>query len=121
MLPQELQWDEDEPNNFPSPQPLEPDRLLDQNRALPHAADSHQTLFTADIDSAPVHYPYVYDIQVALLRTRYYYAMHMVYRPFVYKALHFPEHMTFEDAQGAAECLRVCICKLRQSLFLFIY
>ena len=66
-------------------------------------------LFTTDLDSEPVHYPYVYDIQVALLRTRYYYAKYIVYRPFVYKALHFPEQMTQEDAEGVAECLRSCL------------
>jgi hypothetical protein len=32
----------------------------------------------------------------------------MLYQPLVYKALHFPEHMTREDAEGVAECLRVC-------------
>jgi hypothetical protein len=64
-------------------------------------------LFTTDLNSEPVHYPYAYDIQVALLRTRYYYAKYMVHRPFVYKALHFPEQTTQEDAQGVAECLRV--------------
>ena len=31
----------------------------------------------------------------------------MAYRPFVYKALHFPEQMTLEDAEGVAECLKV--------------
>ena len=65
-------------------------------------------LFTSDLDSEPVQYPYAYDVQVALLRaTRYYCAKYMVYRPFVYKALHFPEQMTQEDAEGVAECLRV--------------
>ena len=54
-----------------------------------------------------MHYRFVYDVQVAVLRTRYYYAKYVVYRPFVYKALHFPEQMTQEDAQGVAECLRV--------------
>jgi hypothetical protein len=43
------------------------------------------------------------------LRTRYYYAKYIVHRPFVYKALHFPDQMTQEDAQGVAECLRSCL------------
>ena len=42
-------------------------------------------LFSTDLDKEPIQYPYVYDIQVALLRTRYYQAKYMVYRPFVYK------------------------------------
>ncbi|KAH8754273.1 hypothetical protein BGZ57DRAFT_945050 [Hyaloscypha finlandica] len=106
MLPRDLQWDEDDPASFPSPQasggynqPLDPTLSPQRSRPAP-------PLFTTDLNSDPVHYPYVYDIQVALLRTRYYYAKYMVHRPFVYKALHFPEQMTQEDAQGVAECLR---------------
>lgn len=107
MLPKEIQWAEDDPAAFPTPQgnagdcsqPLDPN--LNQ-QALPG-----QPLFSTDLDSEPVHYPYAYEIQVALLRSRYYYAKHMVYRPFIYKALHFPEQMTQDDAQGVAECLRV--------------
>lgn len=109
MLPRDLQWAEDDPASFPSPQasggynpPLDP--TLSPQRSRPTVP-----LFTTNLDSDPVHYPYVYDIQVALLRTRYYYARYMVYRPFVYKALHFPEQMTQEDAQGVAECLRVSV------------
>jgi hypothetical protein len=112
MLPQDLQWAEDDPAGFPTPQPetLEGfNRSLDPNLS-PHPGHSSLPLFTTDLDSEPVQYPYVYDIQVALLRTRYYYAKYMVYRPFVYKALHFPEQMTEEDAEGVAECLRVRLC-----------
>jgi len=64
-------------------------------------------LFSSDLSAEYVQYPYAYDIQVALLRTRYYYAKFMVYRPFVYKALHFPSQISPEDAEGVAECLRV--------------
>ncbi|PQE04635.1 hypothetical protein CJF30_00004406 [Rutstroemia sp. NJR-2017a BBW] len=73
------------------------------------STQSRLPLFTPDLESEPALYPYVYDIQVALLRTRYYYAKYMVYRPFVYKALHFPERMMQEDAESVAECLRSCL------------
>jgi hypothetical protein len=111
MLPRDLQWTEDDPAGFPSPQPVMGgfNQPLDPNLS-PHQEHSNPPLFTTDLDSEPVQYPYVYDIQVALLRTRYYYAKYMVYRPFVYKALHFPEQMTQDDAEGVAECLRVCCC-----------
>jgi hypothetical protein len=107
MLPRDLQWAEDNPASFPTPQsvniggynqPLDPD-LSPRHTGVP--------LFSTDLDRDPVHYPYGYDVQVALLRTRYYYAKYMVYRPFIYKALHFPEQMTQVDAEGVAECLRV--------------
>lgn len=63
--------------------------------------------FTADLGSDPTYTPYLYDIQVALLRTRYYYTNYVLHQPYVYKALHFPEQLTEKDAEGAAECLRV--------------
>lgn len=110
MLPRDLQWAEDDPASFPSPQtgntggfhqPVDP--------SLSAARQGHPStqLFSADLSSEPIQYRFVYDVQVAILRTRYYYAKYLVYRPFVYKALHFPEQMTQEDAQGVAECLRV--------------
>ena len=106
MLPRDLQWPEDDPTSFPLLHPTgglntPVDPSLSPRRSQP------EPLFTTDLDSDPIQYPYVYDVHVALLRTRYYYAKYMVYRPFVYKALHFPEQMTQDDAEGVAECLRV--------------
>jgi hypothetical protein len=66
-------------------------------------------MFSTDLDNIPIAYPYALDIQVALLRTRYYYAKYLIHRPFVYKALHHPESVTREDAEGAAECLKACL------------
>jgi hypothetical protein len=111
MLPRDLQWPEDDPTSFPAPQPANLTgfgRQLDPNLSRSSGQQTNLPLFTSDLDSEPVHYPYVYDVQVALLRTRFYYAKYIVYRPLVYKALHFPDQMTQEDAEGAAECLRVC-------------
>ena len=109
MLPQDIQWAEDDPVGFPGRQQAvssDFNQLLDPNLSS-HPTQSRMPLFSTDLDKEPIQYPYVYDIQVALLRTRYYQAKHTVYRPFVYKALHFPEQMTQEDAEGVAECLRV--------------
>ncbi|TAQ89561.1 hypothetical protein B7494_g2138 [Chlorociboria aeruginascens] len=109
MLPRQLQWPEDNPTVFPTGhndthvfQQLDPD-------LSPHSESSNIPLFIPDLNCDPARYEYLYDIQVALLRTRYYYAKYVVYRPFVYKALHFPDQMTQEDAEGVAECLRSCI------------
>jgi hypothetical protein len=109
MLPRDLQWAEDDPGSFPSPQPSGGYNPPLDPTLSPQRSRQGVPLFTTDLNSEPVHYPYVYDIQVALLRTRYYYSKYMVHRPFVYKALHFPEQMTQEDAQGVAECLRVSL------------
>jgi hypothetical protein len=111
MLPRDLQWPEDDPTVFPSPEGAYPsgrsfNQLLDPNLP-PSQGQASVPLFTTDLDVEPVQYPYVYDIQVALLRTRYYYAKYTVYRPLIYKALHYPEQMTQEDAEGVAKCLRV--------------
>ncbi|RDL36606.1 Uncharacterized protein BP5553_05958 [Venustampulla echinocandica] len=109
MLPRELQWKEDDPASFPSPQPFNfpgSNQAVDPELA-PQPHPPRRPLFSTDVDSEPVQYPYLYDIQVAFLRTKYYYAKYMIYRPFVYKALHFPDLMTQDDAEGVAECLRV--------------
>jgi hypothetical protein len=148
LLPRDLQWPEEEPTSFPSPtiptssfsnaaptaasptlsthpspqsqSQAQSQPALDPSLNSPtSSAQSRLPLFTPDLDSEPALYPYVYDIQVALLRTRYYYAKYMVYRPFVYKALHFPERMMQEDAESVAECLRVCDC-LSFAFFTFL-
>lgn len=109
LLPQELQWSDDNRGSFPTLQPASADsfsRSLDPSLS-PDLLSTSFALFTTDLDSEPVHYPYIYDVQVALLRTRYYYTKYMVYQPLVYKALHFPERLTEEDARGVAEFLQV--------------
>jgi len=121
LLPSALQWVEDEPASFPYVQTPERDiENIDPNFTSPMSQQSYRpVLFSTDIDEEPVRYPYAYDIQVATLRTRYYYAKYMVYRPFVYKVLHSPELITPEDAQNVAECLRVCYLYLCLSYFPF--
>ncbi|RSL78510.1 hypothetical protein CEP51_008140 [Fusarium floridanum] len=66
-------------------------------------------MFTPDLDAPPASYPYAADIQVALLRSRYYYNKYLIYRPCAFKALHYPESLTREDAEGAAECLKASL------------
>lgn len=108
-LSPELKWPEDDPTVFPESikvtrsyfQPLDPSLTTSSEGQQP------APLFTIDVDRDPVQYPYVYDIQVAFLRTRFYYAKYIVNRPFVYKALHFPDQMTPADMQGVEICLKV--------------
>ena len=104
-LPLALQWPEDDPTAFPGPSPLYAVRPYHQ-QLDPSLASGH-SLFTADLDQPMVPLNHIYDIQVALLRTRYYYAKYMVHRPFIYKVLHFPKQVTKGDAEGAATCLKV--------------
>ena len=111
MLPQELQWIDDDKAGFPSPQQSSASSYSQSvDPTLSPSQPSHHVtpLFTTDLNREPTIYNYVYDIQVALLRTRYYYVRYMVHRPFIYKALHFPGEMSQQDAEGAAECLKVC-------------
>lgn len=111
LLPSSIQWAEDKPTSFPTPQTFEPtiDPVLTSSSI---SQNPSPVLFSTNIDKEPTRYPYAYDIQVAALRTRYYYAKYMVYRPFVYKVLHSPELVMPEDAENVAECLRVCYFKI---------
>lgn len=107
-LPENLQWAEDRPAAFPSPQGKNAGYNQAIDPELSHEKSySQRNLFSTNLDEEPEDYPYLFDIQVALLRTRYYYAKYMAFRPCVYKVLHFPEQVTQDDAEGVAECLRV--------------
>ncbi|KAK7731030.1 hypothetical protein SLS53_008901 [Cytospora paraplurivora] len=115
LLPPHLRWQENDHASLPNP---------DQNifnasvyQATPSMASGPHSMstaaglpmFTTDLDTQPITYPYASDIQIALLRTRYYITKHMIYRPFLYKALHHADQMTQDDAEGVAICLRACL------------
>jgi hypothetical protein len=42
------------------------------------------------------------------LQTRYKFTMYLIYRPYIYKALHKPEAVTAEDLEGCKTALLVC-------------
>lgn len=108
-LPPELKWPEDEPTIFPESTIYLRSffELLDPSLTTSSEVQLGTHLFTTDVDQEPEQYPYAYDIQVAFLRTRFYYAKYIVNRPFVYKALHFPDQVTLTDMQGIENCLKV--------------
>lgn len=113
LLPPALRWPEDDPLAYPMDQQhhlIQPSVVGGLPSRLPPPPPP--ALFTSDLDKPMWYFPYIYDLQVALLRTRYYYAKYMVHRPYIYKALHFPEQMTAEDAEGVAVCLRVSFFSL---------
>ncbi|KAF2426578.1 hypothetical protein EJ08DRAFT_616412 [Tothia fuscella] len=68
--------------------------------------DESRTTYTPELRS-PADSPV--DLGNAHLRSRYYYAQFMVYRPLVYKALHFPDLMTEEDIRFTSYCLQACM------------
>ena len=109
LLPVELQWSEDDPTVFPPATQYTRyySQSLDPSLTTTFQVPQGAPLFTTDLDQEPGLYAYAYDIQVALLRTRYYYAKYMVHRPYIYKALHFPDQMGPMDHQGVAECFKV--------------
>lgn len=83
MLPTPLQWDDDDDSLFST---------------LSASGNSHiQPFFSIEQGSTPIEYAYNFDIVAAQLRTRFFYAQFMIYRPFIYKALHLPDSMTVED------------------------
>jgi hypothetical protein len=111
-LPPELRWPEDDPTVFPESTKITRSYFQPLDPSLSTASESQQQppLFTLNLNELPEPYPYAYDMQVAFLRTRFYYAKYIVNRPFVYKALHFPDQMTPADFSGVETCLKVRIC-----------
>ncbi|KAB5581061.1 hypothetical protein GE09DRAFT_461373 [Coniochaeta sp. 2T2.1] len=94
----------------PPPSPAPTHAHTHHNRSVSQPPqEGERVMFTADLDHHLNPYPYAYDIQVALLRTRYYYAKYLLHRPYVYKALHHPDSLTADDAQGVATCLRAAL------------
>jgi len=83
LLPRPLQWNDNEKFNFPSGDPT--------------SRRPNEPLFSFEQGSIPIGHRFNLDIVTAQLRTRFYYARFMMYRPFVYKAMHFPELMTSDD------------------------
>ncbi|KAK4039297.1 hypothetical protein C8A01DRAFT_16706 [Parachaetomium inaequale] len=126
MLPLHLRWHEDAPGAFPSSNanlynptaaslftpattPISPAMPTTTQQPAAAATLTAPLMFTTDLDAAPPRYPYALDVQVALLRSRYYYTKYLIHRPFLYKALHHPDAMAHDDAVGAAECLKATL------------
>ncbi len=111
MLPVHLQWEESQSVGFSNPTQILYDDTLFPSTGIqvPTTTSASHFAFSADLDSIPISYPYAQDVQVALLRTRYYHCKYLIYRPFIYKALHYPEQMTQADAEGVAECLKASL------------
>ncbi|KAK4983050.1 hypothetical protein LTR50_007450 [Elasticomyces elasticus] len=92
LLPRQLQWSDQARFDFPS---------VDVG-----STHTSGNLFTSDQGPVPINHRYNLDVVTAQLRTRFYYARFMIYRPFVYKALHFPELMTKADVDCCALALQ---------------
>lgn len=92
LLPHSLQWLDNEMLDFPS-----------ANVGVRRPAEP---MFAIDQGSIPIRHRYNLDIITAHLRSRFYFARHLLYRPFVYKALHFSELLTREDVECASLALR---------------
>ncbi|KXJ92458.1 hypothetical protein Micbo1qcDRAFT_162745 [Microdochium bolleyi] len=101
MMPPHLRWQDDEREVFHLG-----DNLYDTS-GYPHSVPPPLGTFsfTTNLDIPPVNYPFAADIQIAILRSRYYYVKYILYRPFLFKALHHPDEVRQEDAEGVVECL----------------
>jgi hypothetical protein len=84
LLPRPLQWSDNDRTEFP-------------DVSLTGRQDNRLAPLNIDQGSIPNNHRDNLDIITAQLRTQFHYARFVIYRPFVYKALHFPELMTEED------------------------
>ena len=92
LLPRPLQWSDNDKFDFPS--------------ADPNSRRPNEPMFNLDQGAVAIGHKYNLDVVTAQLRTRFYYARFMMYRPFVYKALHFSELMTADDANCCALAIK---------------
>lgn len=99
LLPQPLQWRDDDMLEFPAGDPT--------------GRRPQESLFSRTQGRVLIDHRYNLDIAIAQLRTRFYYARFIIYRPFVYKALHSPQSMTKDDAECCALAIQsVCLWPL---------
>ncbi|OCK80798.1 hypothetical protein K432DRAFT_296919 [Lepidopterella palustris CBS 459.81] len=95
LLPTALQWSDDDRFAHPNA----------PNLYLPPASSPLFALTQESLRGESSQSAILY-ILTAQLRSRYYYARFIIYRPFIFKALHYPDHMSSEDRQLAARCLQ---------------
>ncbi|KAL1649935.1 hypothetical protein SLS58_001311 [Diplodia intermedia] len=92
MLPPPLQWTDEPPEaRFQYIHPDSPETVRS---------------FAPGSTSIPSESPNALDLATAHLRSRYYYARFILYRPFVFKVLHWPAQTTDEDRQFAGMCIK---------------
>lgn len=85
LLPKAIQWHDN-------------DRLrIDETAAFPDVTTKKPTVQTKEINLNTL---------AAELRSRFYYARHMLYRPYVYKALHFPHLLSIDDVNYCVLALK---------------
>jgi hypothetical protein len=88
LLPRSLQWLDDDVLKFP--------RGNSTSRQLKGSP------LVRKRDLIPTGYECNFEVVTASLRTRFYYARYLIFRPFIYKALHSPELLTTDDAECCA-------------------
>ena len=91
------------------------DRFKSPNTG-PESQRPRHALFSFNQSTAPVSHKYNLDIVTAQLRTRFYYARYIMYRPFVYKTLHFEELLTADEANCCALAIKsACLWPIAMS------
>lgn len=95
LLPAALQWSDADRFAYPSA-----NSLYTRRPSMPLFTVTKESMRNEQSFSA------ILDILTAQLRSRYYYARFMIYRPFIFKALHYSELMSPEDRQLAGRCLQ---------------
>ena len=85
-LPPKLQWSDDRKFDFPEI----------------GSSTAHNSIFNLARNAEPHEIDHNVDVVVAHLRTCYYQASFLLYRPFIYKAIHQPELMTPLDRKCCA-------------------
>jgi hypothetical protein len=100
VLPAALHWRDDVPPDFSS---------QDAYQVYPTQEVPGNFMFSSNLEESRGRFPYAADVLVASLRSRYYYCRYLLHRPFVFKVLHYPDSLTQDDVQGAAECLKASL------------
>jgi hypothetical protein len=97
-LPQSLQWSDSDRTSY-----------AHYDMRGQHLCNTTFTEHSHGINNEQPRHAYNEDVVTAQLRCRFYYCQLMLFRPFLYKALHVPDQATKQDLEYATRCLQSCI------------
>jgi len=96
LLPQALQWYDDDRLNFPLAD--ERSRIRGSRMFSPRLEDVAGSVISPSLD-----------IMQAEMRARYYYVVMLINRPHLFKLIHYPESVESRDRAPIIQCIKACL------------
>jgi hypothetical protein len=103
-LPALIQWVDDSPSDS---SPILQHTQLTFAPPSPDYSSAHSSHSSSALYPAPFPGEIIHPVVRAQIRTRFYHVRYTIYRPYVYKVLHFPAQTSSDDIDKCVLCLKV--------------